>query len=344
MNRPAPIEAAPPAPLSGPRMPLATAGALPTRPRGRSRTRTRMMVIVNLRASGASSRRAHEVLSALGAGYALEAVETDEPGQAETIGAEAARAGYDIVAAFGGDGTTNAVANGIAGTRAAMACIPAGRTNVFARGLGIPNDPVAAAAGLLARAERPPTRRVDLGTMDGRHFVFGSGLGPTAAANRGLDNSPLITGRLTPYYVTYKALAALARYVRRPPWLRVTVGERSVDAVAVVVQNTDPLSYFGRRPLRVCEDAGLTAGTLSLAALTRASPLELVSVPARVLSGRASTVTAHPHIAAFSAVAEARVEALGDEGAPVEIDGEYVGDRAAVTYRVAPAAIRVVVP
>ena len=57
---------------------------------------------------------------------------------------EAAGEGYDVVVAFGGDGTVNEAANGLAGSDTPLTVLPGGSTNVYCRTLGIPEDVVTA--------------------------------------------------------------------------------------------------------------------------------------------------------------------------------------------------------
>ena len=100
----------------------------------------RMLVIVNPYASTVSDRLKHLVVYALRGRYDVEAVDTQSPEHAVDLSRDAARDGVDVVVAFGGDGTVNEVANGLAGTDTALSCLPGGSNNVFHRLLGIPAD------------------------------------------------------------------------------------------------------------------------------------------------------------------------------------------------------------
>ncbi len=112
-----------------------------------------MLVIVNPYASTVSDRLKHLVVYALQGRYEVDAVDTQAKGHATELCREAAHEGYDVVVAFGGDGTVNEAANGLVGSGTALSCLPGGRTNVFARMLGIPNDVVDATEHLLRVAD-----------------------------------------------------------------------------------------------------------------------------------------------------------------------------------------------
>src|SRR5919198_1963260 len=96
----------------------------------------RMLVIVNPYASTVSDRLKTLVVYALQGRYSVEAVDTEAQAHATEICREAADEGYDLVVAFGGDGTVNEAANGLAGTETALSVLPGGSTNVYCRVLG----------------------------------------------------------------------------------------------------------------------------------------------------------------------------------------------------------------
>src|ERR687890_1074029 len=109
----------------------------------------RMLVIVNPYATTMSDRLKHLVVYALQGRYDVTAVDTQRKGHAIELVAEAAADAYDVVVAFGGDGTINEAANGLAGTGTPLSVLPGGATNVYVRMLGMPNDIVDATEHLL---------------------------------------------------------------------------------------------------------------------------------------------------------------------------------------------------
>src|ERR671926_1103002 len=132
----------------------------------------RMLVIVNPYVTTMSDRLKHLVVYALQGRYDVHAVDTQRRGHATELCREAAREGYDVVVAFGGDGTVNEAANGLAGSDTPLSCLPGGRTNVYCRMLGIPTDVVDATEHLLQLADDWRPRRVDLGHVNERRFLF----------------------------------------------------------------------------------------------------------------------------------------------------------------------------
>src|SRR5918992_115269 len=118
-----------------------------------------MLVIVNPYATTVSDRLRNLVVYALQSRYSVEAIDTEKRDHATQITREAAREGYDVVVAFGGDGTVNEAANGLVGSDTPLTALPGGSTNVWARTLGIPNDVVDATEHMLRMADdRAPLR------------------------------------------------------------------------------------------------------------------------------------------------------------------------------------------
>ncbi|MEK6227888.1 MAG: diacylglycerol kinase family protein [Actinomycetota bacterium] len=302
----------------------------------------RMLVIVNPYATTVSDRLKNLVVYALQSRYAVEAVDTEKRDHATQICREAAGAGYDVVLAFGGDGTVNEAANGLAGSDTPLSVLPGGATNVFCRALGIPSDVVDATEHLLRLADGFRPRRVDLGRANERWFTFSSGIGLDASVVERVDANPRMKTRLNQYYYTYAAISTFTRkYLVRPPHVNVKVDGTEMHGVTVIVQNCDPYTYFGRRPIRINDGAALDDGLLGVTVLRRATPVELPTVLWRAFSGKASTVARHRQIDGFPGVEGALVSALDDRPFPVQVDGDFIGEFEQVRYSVSPGALTV---
>jgi diacylglycerol kinase family enzyme len=300
----------------------------------------RMLVIVNPYATTVSDRLRNLVVYALQSRYAVEAIDTEKRGHATQICREAATEGYDVVVAFGGDGTVNEAANGLVGSETPLTPLPGGSTNVWARTLGLPNDVVDATEHLLRVADDFQPRRVDLGRAGERYFVFASGVGLDASVVERVDRHPLRKARYGAWYYAYAGVDIFTRrYLVRAPLVRVQAGDRTVDGVTVIVQNSDPFTYFRKRPIRVAERAGLETGTLGVAVLRHATPLELPTLIPRLLSGRSHTVLRHRNVESLGELNALRVEAIDDRPFPLQVDGDHIGEFSEVEFGAAPGAL-----
>ena|SRR2546421_376449 len=302
----------------------------------------RMLVIVNPYATTVSDRLKNLVVYALQGRYSVEAVDTEARAHATELCREAAREGYDVVVAFGGDGTVNEAANGLFGSDTPLTALPGGSTNVFCRAIGVPNDVVDATEHLLGMADRFQPRRVDLGRAGDRYFTFGAGVGLDASVVERVDRHPHLKARYGPWFYTYATLSTFnRRYLISPPTVRVETPDRAAEGVTLIVQNLDPYTYFGRRPISISNGAQNIDGRLAAALLKRATPLEIPTLIGRIFLGRPGSVLRHRQVQGFQSLKELRVVSTGDSPFPLQVDGDFVGEFEEMTFGVSPAALAV---
>jgi diacylglycerol kinase family enzyme len=327
------------------REPAPAAAAVPLEP---DADKKRMLIIVNPYATTVSDRLKNLVVYALQARYEVEAVDTEAAEHAIEIGREARTGGYDIVVAFGGDGTLNEVANGLAGTDVPVSVLPGGSTNVVARTLGIPNDVVDATEHLIGLADDFRPRKIDLGRCNGRRFVFACGVGLDATVVKRVDAHPRLKARARQWYYTWAAVSGFYRhYLRDPVRLELEVNGETYEGVTAIAQNSDPFTYFAKVPIRICEDIDLDDGTLSMALLRRAKQRDMLPIASRVLS-KSLHASKHRQIEEFDEVTSATVRAVSKDGDglprpfPVQVDGDYIGEYTELDFAVEPGALTIV--
>jgi diacylglycerol kinase family enzyme len=306
-------------------------------------TRRRMLIIVNPYASTVSDRLRHLVVYALQGRFEVDAVDTEARGHATELCREAAHEGYDVVVAFGGDGTVNEAANGLLGSPTPLSCLPGGSANVFGKMLGIPGDPVDATEHLLAMADDWQPRKVDLGVVNGRCFTFASGLGLDASVVERVDASPRLKARFGPWFFTWVAVSTfLRRYLVRPPRLKVrTASGEELDGVTAIVQNGSPFTYFQNRPIDIAEGASLDSGNLAGGVLHSATLLAMPSIAFRALS-RHARVTRHRQITGVADATGMTVTSADGRPLPLQVDGDYLGEVSEARYSILPDALNVI--
>jgi diacylglycerol kinase family enzyme len=306
-------------------------------------TKRRMLVIVNPYASTVSDRLRHLVVYALQGRFEVDAVDTEARGHATELCREAAHEGYDVVVAFGGDGTVNEAANGLLGSPTPLSCLPGGSANVFGKMLGIPGDPVDATEHLLAMADDWQPRKVDLGVVNGRCFTFASGLGLDASVVERVDANPRLKSRFGPWFFTWVAVSTfMRRYLVSPPRLTVhTEGGEELQGVTAIVQNGAPFTYFQNRPIDIAEGASLQSGTLAGGVLHRASPLTGASIAFRALS-RHARVTRNRQITGLADASTISVTSADGRPLPLQVDGDYLGEVSEARFSVMPEALNVI--
>jgi diacylglycerol kinase family enzyme len=304
--------------------------------------RRRMLIIVNPYASTVSDRLRHLVVYALQGRFEVDAVDTEARGHATELCREAAHEGYDVVVAFGGDGTVNEAANGLLGSPTPLCCLPGGSANVFGKMLGIPGDVVDATEHLLAMADDWHPRQVDLGVVNGRCFTFASGLGLDASVVERVDANPKIKARLGAYYFTWVAVTTYTRrYLVRPPRLTLQVGDQMLDGVTAIIQNGSPFTYFQNRPIEVVEGAALDSGRLAAGVLHHATAVSMPFIAWRAFS-RTARVAGHRQVTGLQDLDQLVVSSADERPLPLQVDGDYLGEVAEARFSIMPKALNVV--
>ena len=269
------------------------------------------------------------------AGWSAEVLATGGQGDARRIAAEGVAQGMDIVAVFGGDGTTMQAAAALVGTDVALGVIPGGTGNLLAGNLRIPSAPARAARALVTARPKP----FDLGRMqrpDGEHYfavACGAGYDARVMAETlmehkrrwGMAAYVATTLRLireirsTDHIITidgvvYDANAAMVLVANCgeviPPYIRLGAGIRPDDGLLDVVVLR--ANSFGQS-LRAVWDL-----------LRMAPEVDGLDTYVGYARGREVRVESHP------------VQ-------PVQLDGE-AGGETPFTATVVPNAIRIMVP
>jgi diacylglycerol kinase family enzyme len=303
------------------------------------------MVISNPHATAMSPRERDVLTHALGSDTDLEVTETANRGHAAALACRAMRNGTDAVVAFGGDGTVNEVVNGLLTDGLhdrvpALGVVPAGSTNVFARALGLPNDPIEATGWLLEAIRTGSRRRVSLGQVDDRYFVFAAGMGFDAAIVGGVERYRRRGRKSTHVLYARVGVKEFFGADRRHPKLHVELpdGTRLDDIYFVIAANADPWTFVGNRPLHPTPDVNFDTG-MAVYARRRMGTVGMLWSMARMsgATGRVGPRCAHLHHDLDG------LTVIADEPMPVQVDGDYAELREKLTFRSIPRALDVLI-
>jgi diacylglycerol kinase family enzyme len=280
------------------------------------------VLITNLAAEATSPRVKDVIVRALSSDLRLEVVDTAAPGHATALASEAARNGYELVVAFGGDGTLSEVANGLVGSDTMLAILPGGATNVVCRNLGLPADIVGAMGHLLNRLRHREIRRISVGRTGDRCFLISCGVGlrPPAAGQPHTEDS----GR---HLLESAFHAAVREWRGREPLMRLTAGDASsYDVVVALISNIPQPAYVRGWPVTLAPEARLEEG-LDVLAMRH---LPLSYVPRLAWSSLAGgSHTRYKQAVYLHDVGSVRLRSCGPPF-PVHIDGEFVDERTQV--------------
>jgi len=263
-----------------------------------------------------------EAFAAAGAEIALELLDGCE------IAAAARRhAGAPLVVVGGGDGTIGTAAAALAHTVSALAVLPLGTRNHFARQLGLPLE-LGEAARLALSGQR---RRIDIGKAGERVFVNNASFGIYSRFVRLRDS-----GRAPKWLGSIRAAWSILRRMRAQRFSLQLDGERQeLFTPLLFVGNNEYSIALGRLGRR----ASLRDGRLSVCAVSAQMPLRLIAFAARAVVGLARPERD------FEEFATARDMVIDGEG---HIEGAFDGELALMPLplrlRSLPAALGVVTP
>jgi diacylglycerol kinase family enzyme len=306
----------------------------------------RALLVVNPNATTTSEGRRDVLARALRTEVDLEVAHTHRRGHAAELAHGAGAAGFGVVVALGGDGTVNEVVNGLLADGPgpdvpALAVVPGGSTNVFARSIGLPRDPIDATATLLAALRDGRTRRIGLGRADDRWFTFCAGLGLDAEVVRRVERARTrgrtATGAL---YLRSAVAQYFAGTDRSAPLiaLKRPGGDPVEQLSMVIVQNTSPWTYLGARAVNPCPDASFDTG-LDLMALRALHLPSTLRTAGQILSPRPD-----PHGRRVYRLHDVEQFTLSAERPlAVQVDGDYLGEQDELVFRAEPDALAVVV-
>ncbi|HMO58810.1 MAG TPA: diacylglycerol kinase family lipid kinase, partial [Roseiflexaceae bacterium] len=291
---------------------------------------TRAMIVFNP-VAGQAETLAHDIQIASEIwqehGWHVNIRPTAAPGDGSRIAREAAALGYDLVVAAGGDGTINEVVNGLAGTQTALAPLPAGTVNVWAREIGLPLNPRATAEALL----HARIRRIDLGRAGDRYFLLMAGVGFDAAVVNQVRSSETRRFGIFAYLIRISETARRFRGVRA----QITIDGRRVRRRVLLVVLGNSQLYGG--VMKMTARATIDDGLLDVCIIKGTS---LLSAPRIVLAILLQRHTVDPSIEYYRA---RTVSVDARTTMPVQVDGDHIGTTP-MSFEAVPGALSVLMP
>jgi diacylglycerol kinase (ATP) len=293
----------------------------------------RVCVIVNPASGrGSGARALPAIRSAFSAVGVSEVRVTSVKGDEATQAHRALEEGFDTIVACGGDGTWGNVGNAIiaagAGRQARLGLLATGTGNDFAKTVGAPARDFAATARLATDGADMP---VDVGRVEGRHFLNVSGFGFDIAVLEDIERISWLTGDLLYPYCALRQLfnyrgvdvgIASARKRREP--------RRHLMLIVANARN------FGGS-FKIAPGASVTDGKLDAVSIHDAAPLARMRLFAAATKGT--------HVMAPEVLVEQAPSFTLEFTEPpaFETDGEYNrASGAVVQIDCLPQALRVV--
>ena len=279
-----------------------------------------------------------------GQGWELAAIEeTRGSGDATTFARKAVAQDCDAVFVAGGDGTLAEAVDGLVGTKAALAVLPGGGGNVFARQLNLPVPgglhprPLVESARLLLAGQ---VRRVDVGritplgsTGPARHFLCWGGVGFDAQVNRNVEADPDRKRRLGPFATFITSFLTLRDFAGTAASVRIDGHRVSRRTVMLVANNIQLYGIF----MHMASHAVIDDGLLDIYCFQGTSPGQTFLHAMKVVFNQHIT---DPRVDIYRA---RRVEIRTYRPLPVQVDGDYIGNTP-IVMEVVPRAVNLMVP
>ena len=311
----------------------------------------RVLLIVNPTASSVSPGVQAAIADALGAGRDFDVALTSARNHAAELARDAAAQGTEVVVVLAGDGTLNEAAQGLVGTATALAPLPGGSTNVFARTLGVAFDPLRACTQLLHTLRAGTPQRVGVGVArtddTERRFLFHLGVGFDAAAVREMEarHTHLKRHLAHPAFALATVDAWRRGYDRTTPIMVHATGRDggthcTVRGPYAVVSNSDPYTYVGRRAMTIAPDAALDRPLA--VTVFRSLRVSLLVRAALSAAWRARFVGHSPDITQVADVWHATL--ASERPFPWQVDGDHLGSTQRLEIGYEPDCLNLVVP
>lgn len=309
----------------------------------------RACLIVNPSATSTTPAGRDLLAYALASRLELTVEHTEARDHAQELAASARERGFELLIVHGGDGTVNEVINGMLGapgsgeqhSALALAVVPGGSANVFARTLGVHADPVAATNQLIAWLDDGVRRRISLGVCNDRWFTFNAGLGLDARVCAAVEAHRRKGRAATPGQYVRSALVEFFREQHKPPALTVTLpGRHQVTDIAYTfISNSSPWTYLRERPVYTNPNSSFDRGLGMFAMATTKL------VPTLRIARQLFAPSPGPHGAALLRVDDVPyAEVTADRPIALQLDGDYLGDVERARFRSEARALTVVAP
>jgi diacylglycerol kinase family enzyme len=304
----------------------------------------KVMLLINPSASSVDWKSRMAANSALVGDHDLTTVETTKRDDATGLARQAAEDGFEVVVVLGGDGTLNEAANGLAGTSTALAALPGGSTNVFARTIGMAHKATRAAPQLQAALGRPESvRTFELGTVNGRHFLFHLGVGYDAEVVAQVERRASLKRKIGQAIFVYSSFSTYFKHYdhRRPSFaLDFPDGTSVEDGFFTICLNTNPYTYLGKRPLSVTPDTGPDRGLVTVT--TRKLKVRTLLTLFGSAMGHGEILRRNKNVDYHTDLKSLTVR--GHKPFPHQVDGDYLGRTELLEVTHGEASIRLIVP
>jgi diacylglycerol kinase family enzyme len=308
----------------------------------------RALLVANTFATTTDDAIQTQVVNKLSKHLDITVVNTSARNDAIELAKMAQQQGFELVIGLGGDGTVNEIANGLLldgpnPEGPLLAAIPGGNGNVFARNMGLSENPLEATTQILTALNANKFKSIGVGKIAtnniSRWFLFNAGIGLDAAVLAEME-ARRASGKLVSD-TTYAVLALrelFAKTDRKHAALSLVSnsGEVHRDAYFALIVNLAPWAYLGSKPLNPLPLAS-NETALDVYAPTSLSIRSVLRLTRRAIAGK----SAENDVNVIELIDQKKVHIQAERPLWIQVDGDVVTQSTELTATHVPNALRV---
>jgi len=308
----------------------------------------RTLLVANTFATSTDDAIQTRVVNELSKHLEITAVNTSARNDAIEIARSAQQQGFELVIGLGGDGTVNEIANGMLldgpnPEGPLLAAIPGGNGNVFARNMGLSENPMEATAQILNSIQNRKFQEIGVGRIAtnniSRWFLFNAGIGLDAAVLAEMEARRAIGKTVSDFaYATLALRELFARTDRKHGSLSLVSdsGEVQRNAHFALIVNLAPWAYLGSKPLNPLPSASHHTA-LDVYAPTSLSVSAVLRLASRAIAGKSAAND--QNVIALTNQKQVHIQA--ESPLWIQVDGDVIAQSTELTATHIPNALRV---
>lgn len=309
----------------------------------------RTLLVANTFATTTDGTIQAQVVSELSRHLDVTVANTSARNDAIEIAKEAQQRGFELVIGLGGDGTINEIANGLLmngpNPQGPMfAAIPGGNGNVFARNMGLSENPLEATAQILKSIESNKLKSIGVGKIAtnniSRWFLFNAGIGLDAAVMAEMEARRANGKAVSDFaYATLALRELFTKTDRKHAALSLVSDSGDVyrDAYFALIVNLAPWAYLGSKPLNPLPLASHETA-LDIYAPTSLSISAVWKLARRAMAGKSAENSRN----VIALMDQGQIHIQAKRPLWIQVDGDVVTQSTELTATHVPDALRTV--
>jgi diacylglycerol kinase family enzyme len=308
----------------------------------------RTLLVANTFATSTDDAIQARVVSELSKHLEITTVNTSARNDAVEIARSAQQQGFELVIGLGGDGTVNEIANGLLldgpnPEGPLLAAIPGGNGNVFARNMGLSENPIEATTQILNAINNQNFQEIGVGRIAtnniSRWFLFNAGIGLDAAVLAEMEARRASGKAVNDFaYATLALRELFARTDRKHGSLSLVSDSGGIQRNAhfALIVNLAPWAYLGSKALNPLPAASHHTA-LDVYAPISLSVSSVLRLASRAIAGKSAENDRN----VIALTNQKQVHIQAEIPLWIQVDGDVIAQSTELTATHVPIALKV---